>query len=469
MLIIFFLIYIGFPGNIVWSKNGKELEIPFSERDLVGEFTLNVGDYVKFNIASDRRDNSKHATNIRFLEETFNLSGEKRERGFVIILEEGFGFIKCFNKEANRVLFKYNELIDTNQKINLNDEVEFTLTSDMENALHASRLKLLPNGTVLKMFDDNKSMDNNDVQTKRETGFIVQLKSNYGLIRCLNKRGDVVSFKYDSNTIFSLNDEVEFYLNSSSNNTIAVGVKKLAHGTIIKNIIAENQINDLFNMICKTNNHFKDNQLSQLSSMNSNSIGSSNLPNSFTEKLVLNNVNSNMNNLNSLSNNLGNNSLGNSLSNSMSNNLGSLTNNLSSFGNLNSLNSFNNLSNLNNLNSLNNQFVDFTTTPDDKEQVSCTQMFSNLTTLDKIEHQSNHLNHNDSFLNSSYLDFIQQQHNSTDLLKSSASTNDSPKQWLQSNSNGGSLRSKGFVVALKESFGFLENEDHQYEIFFHFR
>ena len=455
-----------FPGNIVWNKNGKELEIPFGERDLKGEFTLNVGDYIQFNIATDRRDSKKHATNIRFLEETFSLSGEKREKGFVILLEDSFGFIKCFNKEANRVLFKYNELIDKSQKINLNDEVEFTLTNDLENSLHATRIKLLPNGTVLKMFDSEK----NDLQTKRETGFIVQLKSNYGLIKCLNKRGDVVSFKYDSNTLFSLNDEVEFYLNSSSSGgtAIAIGVRKLPNGTIIKNIIAENQTNDdlftTFNLLCR-NNQLKDNQLNQLNQLNqfkqySNLLEQSNALNSlnsFNEKLVLNNINSNMN---SLGNDIS--SLSINLNNNLSNNLGN---------NLNNLSNLNSLTNINSMNSLNNQFVDFTT--QDKESI-CSQMF-NLPTLDKIEQQQqqnqNHLNlnnQNDNFLNNSYLDFIQQQNNSSsssDLLKAST-TIDSPKPWDRPQS---SLRSKGFIVALKESFGFIESEDHQFEIFFHFR
>jgi len=351
-----------FPGNIVWSKNGKELEIPFSERDLKGEFTLNVGDYVKFNIATDRRDSSKHATNIRFLEETFNLSGEKRERGFVILLEDSFGFIKCFNKEANRVLFKYTELIDANQKINLNDEVEFTLSNDLENSLHATRIKLLPNGTVLKMFDDSKLMNSGDLQTKRETGFIVQLKSNFGLIRCLNKNGDVVSFKYDSNTIFSLNDEVEFYLNSSPSSSIAVGVKKLQHGTIIKNIIAENQMNEdlfnTFNMLCRTNNQLKDNQLNSMSNSINNSLNYDKLflNNLTSNSLGMNSLTNNMNSLNSLANNLGN-SLGNSMSNNLSSSLGnSLSNNLSNSLSSNLSNNISNSmsNNLGNLNSLTN-------------------------------------------------------------------------------------------------------------------
>lgn len=458
-------------GSIAWNKNGKELEIPFSERDLKGQFTLNVGDYVQFRIATDRRDNKKHATDIRFLEETFSLSGEKREKGFVILLEDSFGFIKCFNKDANRVLFKYSELIDGHQKVNLNDEVEFTLTNDPENSLHATRIKLLLNGSTLKIYSDEAK---NDVQTKRETGFIVQLKSNHGLIRCLNKKGDVVSFKYDPNLLFSLNDEVEFYVNASPNGVgVAVGVRKVPTGTIMKNIIAENQINEdlfnTFNMLCR-NNQINDNQLSQLSQFkqynlleqSSNSGGRElNSFGAFSDKLALNNINSNLNNLNSLNSNLSN------LSNNLGNNLGNNLNNLTGSGLMaSSLNSLTSISHLN------NQFVEFTT--EDKEPANCSQnLFGNLPTLDKIEQQSNHLNHNDSFLNNSYLEFIQQQQNSnSDLLKSSSQSVDSPKPWerVQNNSNNSGLRSKGFIIALKEGgFGFIENEDHQFEIFFHFR
>lgn len=457
-------------GNIVWNKNGKELEIPFSERDLKGQFTLNVGDYVQFRIATDRRDSKKHATDIRFLEETFSLSGEKREKGFVILLEDSFGFIKCFNKDANRVLFKYNELIEANQKVNLslNDEVEFTLTNDLENSLHATRIKLLLNGSALKGFNNDSK---NDVQTKRETGFIVQLKSNHGLIRCLNKKGDVVSFKYDPNALFSLNDEVEFYVNSTPNGVgVAVGVRKVPTGTIMNNIIAENQNNEdlfTFNMLNR-NNQTNDNPLSQfkqysLLEQSSNSGGGAlNSFGSFNDKLALNNINSNLNNLNSLNSNLGNN---------LNNLTGSGLGNSLVTGNLNSLNSLNSLTSISHLN---NQFIEFTT--EDKEPTNCSQnLFGNLPTLDKLE-QTNHLNNNDHFLNNSYLEFIQQQqHNSnSELLKLSSQSIDSPKPWerVQNNSNNNSngLRSKGFIIALKEGgFGFIENEDHQFEIFFHFR
>lgn len=42
-----------------------------------GEFTLRHGDWVQFQVATVRRDQLKHATNISLLEESFNVSGER--------------------------------------------------------------------------------------------------------------------------------------------------------------------------------------------------------------------------------------------------------------------------------------------------------------------------------------------------------------------------------------------------------
>lgn len=41
-------------------------------------------------------------------------------------VKEGFGFIKCQNREA-RMFFHFSELIDQSRKVQYNDEVEFTV------------------------------------------------------------------------------------------------------------------------------------------------------------------------------------------------------------------------------------------------------------------------------------------------------------------------------------------------------
>ena len=45
----------------------------------MGDYTLQVGDLVDFNIATDRRDKLQRATHIILVEDTFKVSGEKRE------------------------------------------------------------------------------------------------------------------------------------------------------------------------------------------------------------------------------------------------------------------------------------------------------------------------------------------------------------------------------------------------------
>ena len=44
---------------------------------------LRHGDWVQFNVAVDRRDKLERATNIELLDESFVVSGEKRETGVV--------------------------------------------------------------------------------------------------------------------------------------------------------------------------------------------------------------------------------------------------------------------------------------------------------------------------------------------------------------------------------------------------
>jgi len=66
------------------SNNGcalfRPIEIPFGDRDQVGDYTLLFDDIVDFNIATDRRDKLQRATNIALSEHTFFVSKEEREK-----------------------------------------------------------------------------------------------------------------------------------------------------------------------------------------------------------------------------------------------------------------------------------------------------------------------------------------------------------------------------------------------------
>ncbi|KAH1003441.1 cold shock domain-containing protein E1 [Dendroctonus ponderosae] len=148
------------PGRITYKvDDSKEIrEISFSEKDQMGDFTLRYGDWVKFQIATDRRDALDRATHIVLLDESFAASGEKREQGVVASLKDGFGFLKCVDREA-RLFFHFNEILDVNHTNNLQvgDEFEFTAIQDQANSYNtghkdnrqnAIRMKCLPRGTV---------------------------------------------------------------------------------------------------------------------------------------------------------------------------------------------------------------------------------------------------------------------------------------------------------------------------------
>ncbi|XP_039763660.1 cold shock domain-containing protein E1 isoform X2 [Pararge aegeria] len=141
------------PGRIRYrAADHSEVEVPFGDKDQCGEFTLRHGDWVQFQVATDRRDQLKRATNISLLDESFNVSGERRERGVVNTLREGFGFIRCVEREQ-RMIFQFEEVLRLGQELSVGDEVEFTVDpvttfSNMNTRQTAIRIKHLPQGTV---------------------------------------------------------------------------------------------------------------------------------------------------------------------------------------------------------------------------------------------------------------------------------------------------------------------------------
>nr|CAD7569383.1 unnamed protein product [Timema californicum] len=140
------------PGRIRYrAPDHSEVEIPFGDKDQRGDFTLKHGDWVQFRIATDRRDQLQRATNISLQEESFNVSGERREQGAVVALKDGFGFIRCAERES-RLFFHFNEVLDVDRDICVNDEVEFTIVQEQisfsNSRQSAIRIKHLPVGTV---------------------------------------------------------------------------------------------------------------------------------------------------------------------------------------------------------------------------------------------------------------------------------------------------------------------------------
>lgn len=141
------------PGRIRYrAADHSEVEVPFGDKDQKGDFTLRHGDWVKFLLATDRRDSLQRATAISLLDETFEVSGEKREQGMVAALKEGFGFLRCVERPS-RLFFHFAEVLDTSREICVGDEVEFTVVAEQganfaNRNFNTIRIKHLPKGSV---------------------------------------------------------------------------------------------------------------------------------------------------------------------------------------------------------------------------------------------------------------------------------------------------------------------------------
>merc|ERR550519_1357784 len=138
------------PGRVKFrAVDRSEVEIPFGEKDQVGDFTLRHGDWVKFVVATDRRDKLRRATKIELLNESFQVSDERREQGIVQTLKEGFGFMKCVDRN-DKMFFHFSECLDVAKNLSVGDEVEFTVCPDPAQPprLLATRIKHLNGGVV---------------------------------------------------------------------------------------------------------------------------------------------------------------------------------------------------------------------------------------------------------------------------------------------------------------------------------
>lgn len=135
-------------GRIFYEKDSVMHEIQFGDKDQLGDCTLQQGDVVSFNIATDRRDGLQRACNIQLLEDTF-ANGEQRESGVIAALKEAYGFIQCADRDA-RMFFHFSEFMDHEYIPEDKAEVQFTVMTDQSaaNRLIATRIKVLPKGSV---------------------------------------------------------------------------------------------------------------------------------------------------------------------------------------------------------------------------------------------------------------------------------------------------------------------------------
>ncbi|XP_024080946.1 cold shock domain-containing protein E1 isoform X2 [Cimex lectularius] len=220
------------PGRIRYrAPDHSEVEVPFGDKDQQGDFTLRHGDWVEFRIATDRRDQLQRATNISLLLESFAVSGERREQGAIAAVKDNFGFIRCADRDA-RIYFHFNEVLDVDANISVDQEVEFTVVQDpMTNFTNqkmcaAIRIKMLPPKTVIfeTMVEKNceglvtKEASWNGRSPTKNNGSVEKPSDNNGLILYTSKDGTKKSISFSPKTCIgpnlpALGDKVEFNVN----------------------------------------------------------------------------------------------------------------------------------------------------------------------------------------------------------------------------------------------------------------
>ncbi|XP_058792775.1 cold shock domain-containing protein E1 [Phymastichus coffea] len=259
------------PGRIRYrAPDHSEVEVPFGDKDQKGDFTLRHGDWVQFRIATDTRDQLKRATEIALLPESFDVSGERREQGMIAALKDGFGFIRCVDRDA-RLFFHFNEVLDVDREISVGDEVEFTVVQDPSSSFSntrqsAIRLKHLPTGSVQFETIIEANVLGNIIEDTNgnEPGLIGYVKDE--------QEKSIIFFNKDCNskTIPKLNDKVQFSICQVKRNKELVAVdisllspsgekihngNKKSGGQIIQGFIAA--LKDGFGFI-ETINHDKE-------------------------------------------------------------------------------------------------------------------------------------------------------------------------------------------------------------------
>jgi len=229
------------PGRIVYETVKGPIEIPYGDKDQAGDYTLKSGDMVQFRIATDRRDQLQRATQITLVTDTFTINSELRETGLVASTKDGYGFIRCADRDS-RMFFHFSELLDsTAGDIRCNDEVEFSVVPDPNQAGRniAIRIRRVPRGTVA--FETIKPEKLQGSIEKEISPFRSPGKNKEGELGIIqyDVNGTKQMIPYSSKTIQGTapkyGDKVEFQIEESKRNNTKTAVNV--------RVVAKNQLN----------------------------------------------------------------------------------------------------------------------------------------------------------------------------------------------------------------------------------
>ncbi|ELU07507.1 hypothetical protein CAPTEDRAFT_158253 [Capitella teleta] len=133
-------------GRVSYEQSGEHFFLPYAIEDKEEGHSLSPGDEVTFLIATDKRNGSVRARNIRLSKRT----APERSQGVVCSLKDNYGFIER-SDVVKEIFFHYSELKPPSTQLRLGDDVEFDVQT-RNNKEVATNIEKLINGTVI--FED---------------------------------------------------------------------------------------------------------------------------------------------------------------------------------------------------------------------------------------------------------------------------------------------------------------------------
>jgi len=136
-------------GRVSYDKNGEFFFLPFTISDMQHDDQLHKGDTVSFHIATNKRNGSMRARKVKYID----YKQTESVQGIVSSLKESFGFVERADIVAE-IFFHYSEFSGVVNDLMIGDDVEFQLVNRLGKEIAVKVNKLEP-GTVV--FEDISS------------------------------------------------------------------------------------------------------------------------------------------------------------------------------------------------------------------------------------------------------------------------------------------------------------------------
>jgi len=219
------------PGSLSYNSTGEFFFLPFQANDISSNSQLQKGDKVSFFVSTDKRNRSMCARKVTLVERA---SPNLRYQGRVSGMKDSFGFIKR-SDVTGEIFFHYSQVSADVPDLRVGNDVEFLIENRKDKQV-AVNITLLPEGSVI--FDDVSSIIHNGtikvLSVPRKSNNMKDPRgdnrpeddndSSFGTIEAMI-RGEMVQFSYsdhdrDGNTYTLLpNDAVKFLIATDRRNS----------------------------------------------------------------------------------------------------------------------------------------------------------------------------------------------------------------------------------------------------------